>query len=200
MNLKRQKEEQLLASCQLIIFCRENITFGELLEFSQIVMDAQHPVVPLFLEGRKMQTMFYEYMVTEDGKTFAALFGSTISRFDAFNDLVTLNHTMIGRSREIHEKEPLWEAWVKMREIIATYTMLRIDIDVIKKFVDDLLRSRPLIAHGNIVECIGKNMKDIESVSAWDNIISLAHAVRMLLIEKQKMLASLPEKDKQINE
>lgn len=185
MNAKKQKEEMLLASCQLLINCMENITFGELLEFSRIVMDAQHPVKALFLEARKLQTAFFEYMATEKGKEFAALFKSNICCFDSFNDLVVLNHTMIGRSREISGDDPLWNAWVEMKQVLVSYTKLRISIETIRVYVMEVVRTKPLIAHGNIVESIGKNAVDIDDVSAWDNIIAIAQVMRSLLVEKK---------------
>lgn len=189
MNAKKQKEEMLLASCQLLIHCMENITFGELLEFSRIVIDAQHPVKALFLEARKLQTVFFEYMATEKGKVFAALFKNNICCFDSFNDLVVLNHTMVGRSREISSDDPLWNAWVEMKQILVSYTKLRINIETIRVYVMEVERSKPLIAHGNIVESIGKNMADIDDESAWDNIIAIAQMARGLLVEKKQALA-----------
>lgn len=195
MDIKKQREEMLLSACQVLIFCSDSVNFGDLLEFSRIVMDPHYPVTTLFMEGRKMQIAFLEYMSTDKGKAFAALFGNVIARLDTFGDITALYHQMVSHSREITEaSDPLWNAWVEMRESIAGATMSRINVNVIKEYVMKLARERPLIAHGNIVEIIGRNMADIEDVSSWDNILAIVQNARKLLVEKQEILKKINSK------
>jgi len=76
-----------------------------------------------------------------------------------------------------------------MKGAIVECTKKRIHVETIISYVKEVERAKPLIAHGNIVESIGKNMADIDDASAWDNIITIAQSARVLLIEKKEALA-----------